>query len=115
MDEKRKFERFDINVPAKVEILTQAGEKKEYIFETSNLSAQGAYLKAVKPLREGSQMKIEILLNFEKLKCLSNPDGSLVIITTGRVLRSGRKGMAIHFNRSYDIKTRSDFIKENNA
>ncbi len=112
MGEKRKFDRFNINVPAKIEIIVEDGEREKYELETSDLSAEGTYLKSVRPLQEGSQVKVEIFLNFEELKCPANPDGSLMIAATGRVLRSGHEGMAIHFNKDYDIKTCSDSIQK---
>jgi hypothetical protein len=112
MDEKRKFERFDINVPARIEIIIQEGERKKYDLETSDLSAEGTYLKSGRPIQVGSQVRIEIFLNFEELRCPADPDGSLIIAATGRVLRSGHEGMVIHFNKDYDIKTCLDFIQK---
>ena len=112
MDEKRKFERFNIGVPARIEIIAQEGGREKYDVETSDLSAEGTYLKSGRPLQEGSQVRIEIFLNFEELRCPADPDGSLIISATGRVLRSGHEGMAIHFNDDYDIKTGLDFIQK---
>lgn len=112
MDKKRKFERFDINVPARIEIIFQDGEREKHDLETSDLSAEGTYLKSERPLQEGSQVKIEIFLNLEELRCPADPDGSLIIAATGRVLRSGDEGMAIHFNEDYVIKTCLDFIQK---
>jgi len=112
MDEKRKFERFDISVPARIEIIDQEGEREKYKLETSDLSAEGIYLKPGRPLQEGSQVSIEVFLNFEELRCPADPDGSLIIAATGRVLRSGNEGTAIHFNNDYEIKTCFDFIQK---
>lgn len=112
MDKKRKFERFDINVPARIEIIFQDGEREKHDLETSDLSAEGTYLKSERPLQEGSQVRIEIFLNLEELRCPADPDGSLIIAATGRVLRSGDEGMAIHFNEDYVIKTCLDFIQK---
>jgi hypothetical protein len=112
MDEKRKFERFNIGVPARIAIIDQEGEREQYDVETSDLSAEGTYLKSGRQLQEGSQVRIEIFLNFEELRCPTDPDGSLIISATGRVLRSGHEGMAIHFNEDYDIKTVLDFIQK---
>jgi hypothetical protein len=112
MDEKRKFERFNINVPARIEIITQEGQKEKYDLETCNLSAEGVYLKFGRPLLEGSQVNNEIFLTFEELKTPANPNGTLIIATTGRVLRSEPEGTAIRFNKDYDIMTCLDFIQK---
>jgi len=112
MDEKRKFERFNISVPARIEIITQEGEIEKYDLETKNLSAKGTCLQFEGSLLEGSKVRVEIFLNFEELRSPTDPDGSLIIVATGRVLRSGHEGMSIHFNEDYDIKTYLDIIQE---
>jgi hypothetical protein len=104
MPKKRKFERFDINVPAWIEIISHEGEGEKYEFETNNLSAEGTCLKDGRMLREGTQVRVEIFLKFEGLRCPANPDGLFIIAATGRVLRSGQEGTAIHFNHDYDIE-----------
>ncbi|MDQ5985390.1 MAG: hypothetical protein CSYNP_01100 [Syntrophus sp. SKADARSKE-3] len=104
MPKKRKFERFDINVPAWIEIIGHEGETKKYVYETCNLSAEGTCLKAGRMLQEGTKVRVEIFLKFDGLKCPANPDGLLIIAATGRVLRSGLEGTAIHFNNDYDIE-----------
>jgi hypothetical protein len=115
MDEKRKFERFNVNVPARVEIIPREGEREKFDLETIDLSAEGTYLKSGRLLQEGSQVSIEIFLNFDQLKCPDDPDGSLIIQATGRVLRSGGGGTVIHFNHDYDIKTRLNSIQKDDV
>ncbi|MDQ5986133.1 MAG: hypothetical protein CSYNP_01852 [Syntrophus sp. SKADARSKE-3] len=101
--ERRKFERYDVNVTGKIEIISQDSEIKKYDFETSNLSAEGTYLKFGRSLQEGSLVRVEIFLDFEEMRSPDNPNGTLIITATGSVLRSGYEGTAIHFNNDYDI------------
>lgn len=69
MEERRKFERFELNVPARVEIPTKKGHREKLAMETNNLSAGGIFLKTAKPpLPEGAPVKVEIFLHFEELK-----------------------------------------------
>jgi hypothetical protein len=115
VDEKRKFERFNVNVPARVEIIPQEGTREKFDLETIDLSAEGTYLKSGSPLQEGSQVSVEIFLNFDQLKCPDDPEGSLIIRATGRVLRSGGEGTVIHFNHDYSIKTCLDSLRKDDA
>jgi hypothetical protein len=105
MTEKRKFERFDVNVPVRLKVISQEGRKEEYEFETCNLSAEGIYVFG-QTLQEGLHVKVEIFLSFIELKNAVDPKGTLVIRTTGRVLRSDPDGTAIQLNEDYDFMTR---------
>lgn len=112
MEEKRKYERFNIDVPVRVEVMSPEGDSETLKLETMNVSAEGAFLKPERPLREGTQVRVEIELSFEELKSASDPDGVLIIAATGLVVRSGREGTAIHFCEDYDIKPYLDFIQK---
>jgi hypothetical protein len=102
MVDKRKFERFEINVPVKIKIFGEGKEKTELI-ETRNVSAAGLLITSLTPIPEGSRVEMEIFLDFEKLVTAADPDGTLVLSVTGRVLRSGAEGTAIRFNKDYEF------------
>ena len=114
MDDRRKFERFDINVPARLEILMEEGQTEIIDLLASSLSAGGTFLNIGRPVPEGSPVKIEVVLQFEKLKTLDDPEGTLVIAATGQVLRSGPEGMAICFNEDYDITKNLKLVGKGN-
>jgi hypothetical protein len=106
MEDRRKFERFALNVPARVGVPGKRTPEDQIALETDNLSAGGIFLKSVKPsLTEGVPVKVEIFLHFEELKAPENPDGTLIITATGSVQRSGDDGTAISLNEDYDILT----------
>lgn len=65
MADKRKFQRFEINVPVKIKILGQ-GEEKTGIIETRNVSAAGLLITSPTPIPEGSQVEMEIFLDGEE-------------------------------------------------
>ncbi|MBI4634321.1 MAG: PilZ domain-containing protein [Deltaproteobacteria bacterium] len=114
MGERRKFERFEVNVPARLEILTQEGQPEVIDLEASSLSAGGTLLISGRPVPAGSPVRIEVALKFEELKTIEDPEGTLVIAATGRVLRSGPEGMAIRFNEDYDITKNLKLIRKGN-
>jgi hypothetical protein len=112
MEDRRKFERFDLKVPAKIESVYNE-EGVIYDFETSNLSAEGAYLKLGRMLPEGSQVRIEIFLNFDELRSLDDSNGSLIIAAAGSVIRTEHDGIVVHLNKDYDLKARlASLLKE---
>lgn len=111
MFEKRKFERFELNIPSRIEISTKDGESEILDIETNSLSAGGIFFKCGKTLPQGSHVKMEISLHFEELKTPEDPDGTFVISATGHVLRSKPEGVAIRFNEDFDISTTLNAIR----
>lgn len=98
MGDQRKFERFGVKIPAKIEIMSPRGPKKKIEMETENLSATGTFFRMAAPLPKGIPVKIEIVFHFDELKAPDNIDGALILQITGRTLRSGSDGLAICFD-----------------
>ena len=90
MVERRKLERFDLRLPAKIESLDR--EKEEHNLLTKNISAGGAFLETTNPLSEKSRVGIDFIV----------PTGVLVKVT-GVVLRSEPMGIAIRFDNEYQL------------
>ncbi|MFH1081645.1 MAG: PilZ domain-containing protein [Pseudomonadota bacterium] len=109
MNDKRKFERFDITAPARIEILKPGENGGKILLETHNLSAGGIFIKSARLLPEGSPVKMEILLHFSEPETQTPPDSATVIVVTGHIIRSTDEGMAICFNDDYDIKSAKDY------
>ena len=105
MDERRKLERFDLQVPAKIEVINQDREKEMLDLLTSNICSGGAFLHTTRPLPEGTQVKVDLILPFDKLKELKQDSQQVYIKVTGTVLRSETEGMAICFDEDYQIGT----------
>ena len=112
MTDKRKFERFGITVPAKMVVTTPDGAIATFQVETNNLSAGGTFFKLSDPLPEGSVVKIEIALAFDELKTQTDPRGSLILETTGHVLRADAEGVAIRFDENFEFKARLDSLNQ---
>jgi len=104
MDNKRKLERFDLQVPAKIEVVKRDREKGMLDLLTSNISSGGAFLHTTQPFPQGTEVKIDLVLPLEKLKKLENGVQQAYIKVKGTVLRTESTGMAISFDEDYQIR-----------
>ena len=100
--EKRKFERFDLKIPAKVEVLSSEGETILDL-TTNDVSSGGAFFHTSRPLPEGTDVKIDLVLPMDKLKKIQDEYDQVYIKITGTVLRVDPRGMAIYFDKNYHI------------
>ena len=91
MVERRKLERFDLRLPAKMEGL---GPKKgvRHNLLTNNICAGGAFLETTNHLPENSRVSIDFVV----------PTG-VQIKVTGVVLRFEPTGIAIGFDNEYQM------------
>ena len=104
MKNKRSLERFDLELPATIELLTSDQEKSLVNLLTTNISSGGAYFYTPQPLPKGIQVKIDLVLPLDKLKKLKDECKQAYIKVTGTVLRSESEGMAICFDEDYQIE-----------
>jgi len=91
-EERRKFERFEINAPALVEV---EGKEKQLQLYTRDISAGGAFFHAAVPLDIGIKLKVEIVIPNETIENLTGTQFQLRVY--GTVVRSEDGGMAISF------------------
>ena len=100
MKERRTIERFSLELPTKIKILSPKEEKEEvFDLTTSNISSKGAYFHMVEPIRESTQVKVTISLDIALLRKLTGYQG--ILTTNGKVIRSNTKGMAIAFEEDF--------------
>lgn len=101
MKERRKLDRFDLRVPAKIEAVGEDHHQQEVPWLlTKNISAEGAFFDTTNPLPKGTQVEIDLVLE-RRVRDL--PDIQSHIKLSGAVLRSESTGMAILFDRDYKI------------
>ncbi len=105
MREARRLERFDLNLPAKLEILGDEKEREAKTLNllTRNISSGGAYFHTEQPFPVGTGVKIDIILSIDELKKLKGKRA--IIKVSGKVIRQEPNGMAICFNEDYSIKS----------
>ena len=103
MNNQRRIERFDLELPATIELLEADQEETVYNLLTKNVCSGGAYFHTLEPLPEGTQVKIDLVLPLDKLKKLKDEYRQAYIKVTGKVLRSESEGMAICFDDDFQI------------
>jgi hypothetical protein len=96
MKERRQFERFNLPLPARLETIT-LGKKKVLDLETRDISASGTYIPTLTSFPEGTRFIMDFTIpsdSIKEFKYVKSLKGS-----TGTMVRSTSKGMAIHFDR----------------
>ena len=101
MKERREFERFDLELPARVEVETPGQRTEPFSLKTSNISAGGAFFPTAKPPSEDTKVQLNLILVVEKLKKLTGSQCHIKV--KGTVVRSEEDGMAIRFQRNYSM------------
>jgi hypothetical protein len=114
MEERRKLERFSLEVPTKIEVVVSAGKKESLHIPTSDICASGAFFRTKKALPEGTKVKIDLILVLDRLKHLIDNSRANVKVN-GTVVRSGSAGMAICFDEDYQIMPLEDMLHWNNT
>ena len=103
MAERRRLERFDLELPAAIEFMNLEYEKRLINLMTTNICSGGAYFHTTQPLPKGAQVKIDLVLPLDKLRKLKKEHEEAYIKVTGTVLRTESEGMAICFGKNYQI------------
>lgn len=101
MEERRKHERFPLQVPARVEVVTPEG-RQVLDLQTSNVSAGGASFDTKEHIVVGTEVRINITLPSERLEELTGAQSLVKVL--GKVVRSGPAGLAISFYENYEVK-----------
>ena len=105
--EKRGLERFDLKIPARIELSHTDPRGEALSLFTRDISSGGAFFHTSEPLLEGTKVEIELILPMDKLmKNLEQfREGyqHTNIKLSGTVLRKESTGMAIIFNKRYKI------------
>jgi c-di-GMP-binding flagellar brake protein YcgR len=102
MVERRKYERYDLVVPAMIETLARTAAKRKISLKTVNISAGGAYFRTDASLAEGTKVRLELRLSYVSRPRLKNPRNARVRML-GTVMRCQNGGMAIRFSEDYVI------------
>ena len=104
LEEKRKDERFDLCLNAKILVLsgTEAGRSPVISLFTKDICLGGAFFTTSKPLPVGTEVSVEMVLPLHMLKTLKE-EKALLQVEKGIVLRHEPNGMAIAFQKGREI------------
>lgn len=103
--EKRTMERFGLQLSA---LITGLGADHESPVEltTNDICAGGAFFKTDNPLPVGSDVSINLVLPLDKFQELKASE--IKVKVTGLVLRSTPEGMAVVFDKGFEIVPLND-------
>ena len=108
--EKRKLERFTLELPAQISLMSSNVEDKIEV-KTSNICSGGAFFKMVRPLPVGTAVRITLHLPLNRFDSLKDYCRSSLIRMTGKVSRCEQTGMSVLFDSEYQIHP----LKDKNA
>ena len=101
VDEKRKMERFSLQLLARLSVKGGDGDRDSIELLTRNISAGGAFIQIDRPFKVGTQLDIEVIFPLDRIKKV---EGEMAFIkVNGSVIRSDTEGMAIIFDEDYQI------------
>lgn len=97
MQERRKFQRFNLKLPAKIKVV--GSREKSFKLVTRDVCAAGAFFKSRTPLAKQTRLEIDLIIkvgvpgNFSLTKSVAR--------FTGKVTRSEVDGIAVAFDEKY--------------
>ncbi|UCG11137.1 MAG: PilZ domain-containing protein [Deltaproteobacteria bacterium] len=101
MKERRRYERFSLELPAKLEIVTQGEDTQTFDLSTSDISAGGAFFPTKHPFPQGTNIQIRLTVVSDRLRQLTRAEGYVEV--GGTVVRSEPAGMAVCFDETYQF------------
>ena len=100
--EKRKVERFDLQVETILNIYNDAQVENPPVLLSRDISSAGVFLSTKTPLPIGTKVDLNLLLSQPELINQSNEE-RINISTSGKVVRINEEGMAVKFDELYKI------------
>ena len=101
MEERRMYERFQLSLPARLE-MNSTGKKEVFELQTKDVSAAGALLLGTtEQFPAGTRCQLEMIVASERIKELTGVQGLIKI--EGTIVRSTPDGVAICFDGDCQI------------
>lgn len=107
MKDRRSLVRYTLEVPVRVEILKESGEREILQLQSKDISSAGAFFYSSRSLPEG-KLSMEIVLNVNTLKQIIGEHGDVRVKLSGTVVRVDPEGVAVRFDKKYRIDTISE-------
>ena len=100
MRERRKYERFALRLPARIEDLT-SDRSQVLNLTTSVISAAGGFFRTKESISEGTNVRVRLTIVSKRLRELTDTKG--LIEVEGKVVRTSSTGIAICFDGECQI------------
>ncbi len=100
MKERRAYERLNLMLPARMEMVT-SGKRQVFDCMTENVSAGGAFLNTSEQIQEGTRFQLKLIIQNERIKELTGAQSFIEV--EGVVVRSTPDGVAICFDGECQI------------
>jgi hypothetical protein len=98
--DRRRVERFDLNVPAIIHQPMGGNDTDCRFLLTRDISSGGAYFHSMKPLSYEPNVRIELLFKV----AMSNSTTKYMYMTTaGEIMRCDEDGIAVKFHGDYSL------------
>ena len=99
--EKRKLERFKLQLLSHISVRGPDKDVKTLRLMTQDVSSGGAFFKTPNPLPVGTQVDLDLILKIDRLKEIT---GNLALVNlSGTIIRTHEEGMAICFDDNFQI------------
>jgi hypothetical protein len=102
--EKRRLERFNLEVPATASITVDGVVEEKLDLMTRDVCSDGAYFKTAHTLPIGTEMEINLVLPIDKLKAIPVNCEKVMVRLSGKVLRIESDGVGVCFDETFDIR-----------
>lgn len=94
MEERRRFERFQLRLPVRMEV-TISGKRQIFDLETKDISAAGVFIETSEQFSEGTPVQLSMTLSSDRIRELTGSQS--LIKVKGIVVRSAPTGLAVGF------------------
>ena len=102
MREKRKVERFDLNIETILNVQDETITDKPPRLTSRDISCDGVFLETNNPLPIGTNVDLNLLLNQHELGSQTK-DKRINISTSGKVVRVSEQGMVVFFDKQHKV------------
>ena len=94
MEERRRFERFQLRLPVRMEVII-SGKRQVFDLETKDISAAGVFIETSERFSEGTPVQLSMTLSSDRIRELTGSQS--LIKVKGIVVRSAPTGLAVGF------------------
>ena len=95
------MERFSLELPALLSIVDESGTQKAFEVMTKNICSGGAFFITDKPMSVETDLKMDLILSLNKDDKFKEKKTRIDI--SGSVIRAEEQGIAVCFDKKYNI------------